>query len=213
MALGTPSPRLSYTPAPADPQWLAEEAPMRIQPVTDRGPLDATGQQAWDAVAERRGGRVGGPFGVLMHSPAAAERVARVGDHVRFDLDLPPAERELAIISVAREFDVEVEWSGHTRIAIEAGLPEATVDVVASRGDVSGLTPNEGQIINYVREILGPKRRVSEATFKALQSRLGDRTMVDLSVLVGYYSMLACSLNTFEVPAGEGARPLPPIAR
>lgn len=186
---------------------------MRIEPVADREPLDAAGKQAWDAVAERRGGRVGGPFGVLMHSPAAAERVARVGDHVRFDLDMVPAERELAIIAVAREFDVDVEWAGHTRIAIEAGLPEATVDVVANRGDASGLTPNEAQIITYVREILGPKRRVSEATFKALQSRLGDRTMVDLSVLVGYYSMLACSLNTFEVPAGAGARPLPAIAR
>lgn len=186
---------------------------MRIQPVTDRGPLDAAGQQAWDAVAERRGGRVGGPFGVLMHSPAAAERVARVGDHVRFDLDLTPAERELAIIAVAREFDVDVEWAGHTRLALEAGVPEATVQVVATGGDVTGLTTNEAQILTYVRELLGPKRRVSETTFMALQGRLGDRTMVDLATLVGYYAMLGCALNTFEVPAGPDSRALPPIAR
>ena len=186
---------------------------MRIQPVTDREPLDAAGKQAWDAVAERRGGRVGGPFGILMHSPAAAERVARVGDHVRFDLDLNPAERELAIITTAREFDVEVEWGGHSRLALEAGVPEATIDIVAKRGDVSGLTAHEAQIITFIRELVGPKRRVSEATFKALQSRLGDRTMVDLATLVGYYAMLGCALNTFEAPAGPGARPLPPIAR
>lgn len=186
---------------------------MRIQPVTDREPLDAAGKQAWDAVAERRGGRVGGPFGVLMHSPAAAERVARVGDHVRFDLDLTPAERELAIIATAREFDVEVEWAGHTRLALDAGVPEATVEVVANRGDVSGLTAQERQIITYVRELLGPKRRVSEATFTVLHTRLGDRTMVDLATLVGYYGMLACALNTFEVSAAAGTRPLPSIAR
>lgn len=186
---------------------------MRIQPVTARDPLDAAGKQAWDAVAERRGGRVGGPFGVLMHSPAAAERVARVGDHVRFDLDIPAAERELAIIATAREFDVDVEWAGHTRLALEAGVPEATIEVVANHGSVSALTANEAHIINFVRDLLGPKRRVSEATYTALHNRLGDRTMVDLATLVGYYSMLACALNTFEVPAGEGSRPLPPIAR
>lgn len=186
---------------------------MRIQPVTDREPLDAAGKQAWDAIAERRGGRVGGPFGVLMHSPAAAERVARVGDHVRFDLDLTPAERELAIIATAREFDVEVEWAGHTRIALEAGVPEATVEVVARRGDLGGLSAGEAQIIAYVRELLGPQRRVSDATYRALHSRLGDRTMVDLATLVGYYAMLACALNTFEVPLPAGGRPLPPIAR
>ncbi len=186
---------------------------MRIQLVTDREPLDAAGKRAWDAVAERRGGRVGGPFGVLMHSPAAAERVARVGDHVRFDLDLDPAERELAIIATAREYDVEIEWAGHTRLALEVGVPEATIEVVAQRGDVSRLTKREAEIITYVRELLGPKRRVSEATFKALRDRIGDRTMVDLATLVGYYGMLACALNTFEVPSGPDARPLPAIAR
>lgn len=186
---------------------------MRIQPVTDREPLDAAGKQAWDAVAERRGGRVGGPFGVLMHSPAAAERVARVGDHVRFDLALSPAERELAIICTAREYDVDVEWAGHVRIALEVGVPEATVEVVANRGDVSGLTVPEQQIINYVRELLGPKRRVSEATFSALRARLDNRTMVDLATLVGYYGMIGCALNSFEVPLPAGGRPLPRIAR
>lgn len=186
---------------------------MRIQPITEREPLDAAGKQAWDAVAERRGGRVGGPFGVLMHSPAAAERVARVGDHVRFDIDLPSAERELAIITTAREFDTEVEWAGHSRLAIEAGVPEATVDIVAKRGDLGGLTPREVEIITFVRELVGPKRRVSEATFKTLHARLGDHGMVDLATLVGYYAMLGCVLNTFEVPSGPDARPLPPIAR
>jgi 4-carboxymuconolactone decarboxylase len=186
---------------------------MRIQPVTDRELLDAAGKQAWDAIAERRGGRVGGPFGVLMHSPAAAERAGRVGDHVRFDLDIPAAERELAIIATAREFDVEVEWAGHVRIALEVGVPEATVEVVAHRGNVSGLTVPEQQIINYVRELLGPKRRVSEATFSALRARFDDRTMVDLATLVGYYAMIGCALNSFEVPLPDGGRPLPPIAR
>jgi len=186
---------------------------MRIDPITEREPLDAAGKQAWDAVAERRGGRVGGPFGVLMHSPVAAERVARVGDHVRFDIELPSAERELAIIATAREFDTEVEWGGHSRLAIEAGVPEATVDIVAKRGDISSLTAREAEIITFVRELVGPKRRVSEATFKALHARLGDQGMVDLATLVGYYAMLGCVLNTFEVPSGPGARPLPAITR
>lgn len=186
---------------------------MRIQPITDREPLDAAGKQAWDAIAERRGGRAGGPFSVLLHSPAAAERVGRVGDHVRFDTAFDPAERELAIITTAREFDVEVEWAGHCQLALQVGVPEATIEVVANRGDVSALTPREAEIVTFIRELVGPKRRVSETTFKALQSRLGDRTMVDLAVLVGYYAMLGCALNTFEMPSGRNARPLPPIAR
>jgi 4-carboxymuconolactone decarboxylase len=156
----------------------------RIPQLTDRDQLDDEGRDAFDAVAARRGGRVGGPFGVMMHSPQVAARVARLGDYLRFDCVLDPAERELAIISVAREFDAELEWAAHVRLARENGVSDQTVEVVANRGDLAALEPHEAQIVAYVRELLGPAHRVSDATFEAARARLGERGVVDLTALV-----------------------------
>ena len=49
-----------------------------------------------------------------------------------------------------------------------------------------------------MREILHA-HRVSETTFQALYGRLGEKGLVELSATVGYYAMLACTLNNFDI--------------
>jgi 4-carboxymuconolactone decarboxylase len=36
-------------------------------------------------------------------------------------------------------------------------------------------------------------------TFQALYGRLGEKGLVELTATIGYYAMLACTLNAFDV--------------
>lgn len=169
----------------------------RITQVTERNQVDADNQHIFDAIASSRG-RVSGPFSVLLNSPEIAGRAAHLGAYIRFESTLTPAQRELAIITTAREFDCAYEWAAHAALAREAGVRESAIESIANGGDLSDLTEDEALIVGYGREILG-EHRVSEGTFAAAKAQFGEQGVTELTATFGYYSMLACALNAFEV--------------
>ena len=157
-------------------------------------------RQIWDDIADKRP-TVGGPFQVLLNYPELAKRVTNVGTLLRFDGNLSDGVRELAIISTAREFDATIEWAAHTPLARKGGVSEATIEVVRDRGAVDGLDESDAAIIQYCRELFREKR-VSQKLFDKAQALFGIPGLVELTVLIGYYSMIACCLNAFDVEAG-----------
>jgi 4-carboxymuconolactone decarboxylase len=164
-------------------------------------------QHIFDSIAESRG-RVGGPFAVLLNSPEVAGRAAHLGSYLRFETALNPRQRELAIITAAREWNCALEWGGHVQLARQEGVREEAIDVVGRKAPADGLTDDERMIVRYARELLH-NGRVSNETFAAAYGALGDRGVTDLTATIGYYSMLACALNAFEVEPAPGAPPLP----
>jgi 4-carboxymuconolactone decarboxylase len=179
----------------------------RLPEITEKESLPEQEQPIFDAIAQSRG-RVGYPFSLLLYSPEVAGRVASVGHYVRFDSVLSPAERELAVIVAARESDCAFEWAAHSRQSLQVGVRQEAIDAVANRAPVDSLTPDEALIITYGREVLRD-HRVSQETFDAALKRFGEKGMVDLIATLGYFTMIACALNAFEVPAPEGSIPLP----
>jgi 4-carboxymuconolactone decarboxylase len=176
-----------------------------IERKADLAPAD---QAVWDLIAEKRG-RVLGPFPVLLHSPEVAHRTAHLGAYLRFESQLPPVLRELAILAVAREMDCRFEWAAHVRLAREAGVREEAIGAVRERRAPAGLTPEEAEPVLYVIQLVR-SHRVDEALFSALRERLGVGGLVELTTTVGYYGMIAGVLNAFEVlpAAGEDALPV-----
>ena len=154
-------------------------------------------QHIYDEIAGSRGS-VRGPFSVLLHSPEVARRVAHLGSYIRFESTLSSAEQELAIITTAREFDCDYEWAAHTILARQAEVSEEAIETVANRGPLDSLTEDEAMIILYSRELLR-QHRVSDKTFRAAKARFGEQGITDLTATIGYYGMLACVLNTFEL--------------
>jgi len=142
-------------------------------------------------------GRVGGPFGVLMHSPGLAELVCKTGAQVRLKSELTMVERELALLSVCREKDAAYEWSAHVTTARNAGMREEALDAMRSGGPTDGLTDDERDIINYTRELLRTNR-VSDATFNALKDRHGVRWLVELTATIGQYQYISAINSAFE---------------
>lgn len=180
----------------------------RLPNMLDRDAIAPDLVDAYDRVASFRNGAVSGPYGILLHSPELAERAAAFGQFVRWNSDLSPAQRETAIITAARNWDAELMWGSHVRLAREAGVREEVIAAVGTRADLDGLDQGEAAIVRYVREML-EGNRASDATFEAPRSIVGDRGIVDLTGLVGYYATVALTLNAFEVPPPAGVDPLP----
>jgi 4-carboxymuconolactone decarboxylase len=169
----------------------------RIPLIDSKEPLAAEHQGIYDAIAKSRG-TVRGPFLALLHSPELARRTADLGAFVRFESELDPKTLELATLVVAREADCSFEWAVHVEHAAEAGVPRETIRAILERKAPEGLSADDAQIVIYVHELLRA-HRVSEPTFQTLIGRLGVRGLVELTAAIGYYAMLACTLNAFEL--------------
>ena len=180
----------------------------RLPNMTDRAEVPAELTEAYDRVAALRNGAVSGPYGVLLHSPQLAEQAAALGQYVRGNSDLTPAQRETTIITAARQLDARLMWGAHVRLAREVGVREEVIEAVGQRADLGDLTDEEAAIVRYVRELLHANR-VTNHAFEALRSVVGDRGIVDLTGLAGYYALVGFTLNAFEIEPAEGAEPLP----
>lgn len=176
----------------------------RLPNYIDRAALPAHLVEAYDHVAGERQGAVSGPYGILLHSPEMAERTAALGNYLRWNSALTPAQRETAILTAAREFEAEVMWAGHVRLGREAGVAEATIEAIARRDGPPVLDAEAADIVSYVRALL-ETNRVPAPAFEALRARVGDQGVVDLTGLVGYYALVGAVLNAFEVDPPAGA--------
>lgn len=178
-------------------------------PDMQREQLKPEDQKFYDAIAESRGS-VRGPYGVLMHSPDLAARVAHTGTYVRYNLDLPEALREAIILTTAREIKSQYEFFAHARLARQAGLAEATIQVIANGTAPQGLSGDEAMLVRYVHELLR-NHAISDATFNAVRDRFGMQKTLEITVLVGHYLLVGQVLAAFAVELPEGAKPEIPV--
>jgi 4-carboxymuconolactone decarboxylase len=154
--------------------------------------------------AGERGG-MNGPFNVLLRSPEMGDLAQKLGAQLRFHSTLSPKQRELAIIITARYWTAQYEWTAHRRLALQAGITPAIADAIAG-GKRPTLEPDEEIVYNFCNEILNTKQ-VSDATYKAAVDKLGERGVVDLTALVGYYQFVSMILNLDRYPLPDGAKP------
>ncbi len=108
-----------------DPKAGPSVARARV-PLVDKDKATPAQLAVWDRIAQSRG-RVAGPFAALLHSPELARRIAETGHYVRFEGPLSQAERELAIITVARQLDAQYEWVAHAVLARKVGVREEVI--------------------------------------------------------------------------------------
>jgi 4-carboxymuconolactone decarboxylase len=134
----------------------------------------------------------------LLHSPELAQRTAHLGSYVRFESGLDHKLIEFTAVVAARELECKHEWAAHIAHGQKAGIPMETIRAVYQKKGTESFSSEDAQIVSFVREMLH-SRRVSEATFQALYGRLGEKGLVEITATIGYYAMLACTLNTFDV--------------
>jgi 4-carboxymuconolactone decarboxylase len=155
--------------------------------------------------AGERGG-MNGPFNVLLRSPEMGDLAQKLGAQLRFHSALSAKQRELAIIITARYWNAQYEWYAHHRLALQAGVTPAIADAIAAGHRPPSLEPDEEIVYNFCDELLNTKQ-VSDANFKAAVDKLGERGVVDLTALVGYYNFVSMMLNIDRYPMPDGAKP------
>jgi 4-carboxymuconolactone decarboxylase len=153
---------------------------------------------------ERRG--AGGPFNVLLRSPEMGNLAQQFGASMRFHSSMPPKLNELAIIITARHWTSHYEWYAHKRAALAAGLSPAIVDAIASGRRPTTMQPDEQTVYDFCTELLTNKQ-VGDQTFKAAKDRFGERGVVDLVGVSGYYGLVSMLLNVDRYPLPDGVQP------
>jgi 4-carboxymuconolactone decarboxylase len=171
-------------------------------PNVNRDELKPEDQQYFDEIVGSRGS-VRGPYGILLHSPQLAARVAHTGTFVRFEFDVPEALKELVIITTAREVTSQYEFSAHARLAREAGVSEETIQAIAKGTAPQGLSGDEEILVRYTKELVG-NHKISDATFNAVKDRFGVQDTVNFTGLIGHYLLVGQILLAFDVELAPG---------
>jgi 4-carboxymuconolactone decarboxylase len=92
----------------------------------------------------------------------------------------------------------------HRGEAERAGWPEPVIEALLAQTEPSGLDEVEQAVYRYALE-LNRHRSVAAATHAAACRHLGDAGVVELTALVGYYTMVAMTLNAHEIELPDGA--------
>jgi 4-carboxymuconolactone decarboxylase len=174
----------------------------------DLSPDRMTEAQTRVAEAIKSGPRGGirGPFAVLLRSPELADRVQKLGEHLRFQSSLPARLNEFAIIINARFWESKYEWFAHRPLAVQAGLADAIADAVARGQRPEGMKEDEALIYDFCTT-LHRRHFVDDALFERARSVLGDQGVVDLIGVSGYYTLVSMVLNVAEIPLPAGTPP------
>jgi len=147
-----------------------------------------------------------GPFNVLLRSPEMGDLGQQFGASTRFNSSVPRKLNELAIIMTARYWTSQYEWLAHHRAALQAGLSPAIADAIAQGTRPTGMQKDEEAVYNFCSELLNTKQ-VSDATFKAAKDALGERGVVDLIGVMGWYHTVSMLLNADRYPLPDGVQP------
>ena len=177
-------------------------------PELERHQLSPEQTKVYDAILASRGS-LRGPFRVWLHSPELAERAQKLGEYARFHTNLEPRLRELVILTTARFWSAQLEWSLHEPTAREAGLSRSTIEAI-KRGRTPGFeNPEEETVYRFTHDLLRD-HFVKDEVFAGAKKQLGARGVTELTMLIGYYSLVALSLNAFLVTVPPDMKPLLP---
>lgn len=178
---------------------------MRIPDLTPEQ-MDADQRAVVDEAVAGKRGRIPGPLRIWIRSPELGRHAQRLGAFLRYDTTLGPRLSELAILITARRWTAHYEWFAHKREALKAGLDPATITAIATRQIPALTDPAERAVYDYA-VALHDAHLVPLPVHQAAIAALGERGVVELVGLLGYYTLVAMTLNAFEFELPEGELP------
>ena len=183
----------------------------RMPPLATASMTDAQRAAAAELAAGPRGG-VKGPFIALLRSPELMQRLQKVGEYLRFGSSLAPRISELLMLVVSRHWTQQFEWSVHVPLALRAGVSTDTVSAIADGRRPAAMAADEALAYDFAGEVLC-NRGVSDATYAAAVAKFGERGLIDMLGVLGYFTTVSMVLNVAHVPAPEGqdVAPLQPL--
>ena len=163
-------------------------------------------KKVYDSVVSGPRGVVVGPLRAALHRPELAERWSALGEILRYRTSLPPRLSELAILVTARAWTSQLEWQQHAPAALKGGLSRDIVDAIRDGRTPAFAKEDEKAVFEFASELHGNKS-IGKKTYDNALSFLGTQGIVELTALIGYYTMVAMTLIAHEIPLPEGSKP------
>ncbi len=178
--------------------------------------LDAEQRKLYDAVLDSPRGQgparrlvvrddetLGGPFDAFLRTPVVGLHLERVGMAFRTDTTLPDAAREIAVLVVAQAWGADFEWWVHGLVARRFGISAEQIDAVG-HGDRPDFSDDAVAAAHDVAVALVHQRSVDDELLERARGALGERGLVEVVTLVGFYQLVSGVLTTFEPPPPSG---------
>jgi len=185
------------------PQGYAQAGAERM-PMPPADAMNEAQRQAAQALIDGPRKGVYGPFLPLLRSPVLLDRVAKVGEYLRFDSVLDARIRELAICAAARHVSNQFEWTMHAPLALKAGVSETTIEALRVGARPLQLKDDEETALDFTRELL-QQHGTSDPTYQRALQCFGEQGVVELATLVGYFVMVSWLMNVARTPAQASA--------
>ena len=152
-----------------------------------------------------------GPGSVMVHVPQAHRWLNGLNHYLRNESSLPKKIQELAMLVTARALDCQHIWNAHAASARQAGVSAEIVEALRERQALPALAADESAVVQYGQEFFRT-HRVSRGAFQAGLEQFGRQGLIELSMIMGSYSLLALLINAFDsdLPP-ERTEPLLPV--
>lgn len=173
--------------------------PPRRLPPLDPDALSPEQRRIHDAIAAGPRGKVQGPLAVWLTSPELADKAQQLGAFCRFGTSLEPRLSELAILVTGRVWGAQFEWSVHKPIALKAGVSPEVVEAIRTRR-TPPFEKTDERVVHDFADTLHRDRKVPDELYAEAVEVLGQRAVVDLVGLLGYYTLISMTINAFNVP-------------
>lgn len=154
----------------------------------------------------RPDGTLGGPFDPWLLNPELSHRVRGLGGMLWERTSLDRGLVELAISICGRFWEANVEWASHAPRAVEYGVPQAVMDEVYAGRRPTG-TPEQVLIYDVCME-MQTNHRLPMPLYQSAVATFGERGLVEIMAVIGYYTLVSMTLNAFEVEVAPGT-PVP----
>ena len=163
-------------------------------------------RRVYDKIVSGRRGKIQGPLRAALHNADLAERWQALGELLRYNTSLTPRQSEIAILVTGRACNSPFEWYAHRLESEKIGIETDVIEALLAQQVPASLSDDDLIVLRFATE-LNRHKSVSDATYAQALARFGERTVVELTALVGYYTMVAMTLNAHEIPLPEGVEP------
>ena len=184
----------------------------RMPPLNDEQMDDIQRAAAAELIAGPRKG-VKGPFIPLLRSPELMARLQKVGEYLRFESALPSHISEFATLIISRQWTQQFEWATHVPLALKSGTQQLIIDELANGSRPSNMSNEEALVYDFACE-LACNRGVCDKTYQKAIEALGERGVLDLIGIFGYFTLISMVLNVAHTPPEPSSeipalRPMP----
>ncbi len=163
-------------------------------------------KRVYEKIVSGPRGRLVGPLRAALHSPELAERWQALGALLRFGTSLAPRVSELAIVVTARRWNSQIEWHIHAQAARAAGISDAVLDAIQARETPVFDNPDDAVVYEFARQIQ-ETGQVDPGLYAQAVARWDAVGVVELTAVIGYYTMVSMTLNAHEIPMPDDAPP------